>query len=79
MGRTPQVVDRVEDEERVIGRCACQTPWRLASNTVNPVAGRWHDSVTVCCPECGQRREFVFDITPFFSPRPGIWGHAAAL
>lgn len=69
----PVAVQRTEDEDALMGACPCGGEWRLRSNEVAPVTGRWHDRLAVVCEHCGQPKRFVFDITAFFVSRPGIW------
>jgi hypothetical protein len=68
----PSVVN-LDDEDRRMGACVCSSSWSLARNEVLPVGGRWLDVVGVACPKCGCRRDFVFDVSSFFVPRPGVW------
>ena len=72
-------VDSTEEEAALMGRCFCGASWRLASESVDPVAGRWLDSVGVRCSACGSRRVFTFDITPFFEPRPAVWARRSTV
>lgn len=67
----------IDDEDRLMGTCACSGAWRMAGNFVEPVRGRWLDIVVVACSECGATRAFGFDITAFFEARPGIWSQPA--
>jgi hypothetical protein len=69
----PVRVQRTEDEDTLMGSCGCGGAWRLRSNAVAAVTGRWHDRLGVVCEVCGNPRKFVFDITEFFVSRPGIW------
>ena len=71
---TLQRVRHVDDEDLLMASCSCGGSWRLHSNDVAPVAGRWHDRLGVVCDRCGQPKSFVFDITAFFVSRPGVWG-----
>jgi hypothetical protein len=74
MRNRPAAVHGLDEEDALMGACTCNSSWHLARNVVWPVAGRWHDLIGVVCPACGARREFVFDVTAFFEPRPGVWG-----
>jgi hypothetical protein len=67
------MVRGIDEEDAIMEDCACHSRWQLTRNVVWPAAGRWNDLVGVVCPECGVRREFVFDVTAFFEPRPGVW------
>lgn len=69
----PVSVQRTEDEDALMGSCICGGAWRLRSNEVAPVTGRWHDRLGVVCEVCRNPKRFVFDITEFFVSRPGIW------
>lgn len=60
-----------------MGRCSCGGDWKLAYNEVALTTDTWVDYVTVRCPDCGLGRLFEFDISGFFSPRPGIWAKAS--
>ena len=68
----PTKVRGIDDEDALMAMCPCGG-WRLRSNEVAPVTGRWHDRLGVTCDRCGQPRMFVFDITSFFASRPGVW------
>jgi hypothetical protein len=72
-------VESAEDEDELMGHCVCGASWRLASESVDPVAGRWLDSVGVRCSACGVRSVFTFDITPFFEPRPAVWARRSSV
>lgn len=78
MGHGAPIVASIDDEDRLMGTCACSGAWRMAGNAVEPVHGRWLDLVVVACSECGSKRAFGFDITAFFEARPGIWRPAGA-
>ena len=73
-----QLVRGIDEEETLMGTCACASPWRMSANAVLPNAGRWLDLIRVVCPACGSRAAYVFDVTRFFVPRPGIWGRRQA-
>jgi hypothetical protein len=73
VGHVAPIVSSVDDEDRLMGTCACSGAWRMAANAVEPVRGRWLDLVVVTCSACGAKRMFGFDITAFFDARPGIW------
>lgn len=77
MGHGAPIVSSIDDEDRLMGTCACSGAWRMAGNAVEPVRGRWLDLVVVACSECGSKRAFGFDITAFFEVRPGIWSRPA--
>jgi hypothetical protein len=66
-------VRSVDDEDRAIGHCECGGKWSLSGESVDPVSGRWVDSLTVRCSACRSARTFTFDITDFFEPRPAVW------
>jgi hypothetical protein len=72
-------VRSVDEEDEVLGLCVCGSEWRLKGNAVEPVEGRWHDILRVRCSRCGSAGEFVFDITTFFVPRPGIWPYTRSV
>jgi hypothetical protein len=74
----PVRVRSIDEEDTFIGACACGGAWRLSSNAVYPRARLWLDSVQVACPSCGRRAAYVFDISGFFEPRPGIWSPIAS-
>lgn len=67
------VVPNVEDEDLLMGKCECGGSWALAAEEVVPVRLRWYDSLVMTCRSCRQHRRYLFDITPFFDPRPGVW------
>ncbi len=69
-----QVVASIDEEEARMGACLCGGRWVLASNSVEPFRGCWVDIVGVKCVKCRTRTCFEFDITPWFAPRPGVWG-----
>jgi hypothetical protein len=48
----------------------------MTYNEVTLAEGRWVDYIAVRCVECGVRRDFEFDISKFFSPRPRVWAAA---
>lgn len=66
-------VRSVDDEDRAIGHCECGGERRLSGESVDPVSGRWLDSLTVRCGACEISRTFTFDMTDFFEPRPAVW------
>jgi hypothetical protein len=53
--------------------CTCGERWVLASERIVPAGGRWLDDLVVKCRRCDVRRQFRFDVSTFFSPRPGVW------
>lgn len=63
----------VSDEEVRMGTCDCGGDWRLRSEHLVPVGGRWFDSLVTRCQRCGRREGFLFDVTPFFEAHPRIW------
>lgn len=67
-------VQSIDEEDELIGRCRCGSPWRLIRNIVEPVSGAWLDFVGLRCPACDSRAIFTFDVTSFFEARPGVWG-----
>ncbi len=66
-------VGDLDEEDRLMGGCSCRGSWRVTSESVEPVGGRWLDVLEVRCASCERIRQFTFDVTSFFSPRPGIW------
>ena len=72
-------VTSIEEEDRLMGRCACAGEWRVRGNAVWPAIGQWVDELEMVCAQCGLRRRFVFDVTTFLIARPGIWATARAL
>lgn len=66
-------VRSIDEEDALIGACVCGGAWSLSANTVYPARQRWLDSVSVRCPTCGSEMNYVFDISNFFRPRPGVW------
>jgi hypothetical protein len=78
MGSSIAVVHDVDDEDEHMGLCSCGGQWRLASEMVIPLSQRWFDSLVMTCTRCSQSSGYIFDITPFFDPRPGVWAAAAA-
>jgi len=74
----PRAVRSIEEEDRIIGRCACGAESKLAANRVRPVRGRWYDVLLCRCSQCEARRQFTFDITHFFVPRPGVFQYQEA-
>lgn len=74
MSKVPSVgVASTDAEDEIMGHCGCGDSWRLASESVDPISGKWLDTVGVVCSTCGARRSFTFDITEFFEPRPAVW------
>ena len=75
MRRIPAV--SVEHECQLMGECSCGGDWKLAYNEVALSTDTWVDYITVRCADCGLGQLFEFDISGFFSPRPGIWARAS--
>jgi predicted Zn finger-like uncharacterized protein len=71
---TLTVVTSVADEERVLDVCpACANPWRLVSEKLYPLDGRWVDALVVRCSRCGVLRRALFDITSFYDAPAQVW------
>jgi len=66
-------VRSIDEEDALIGCCACGGLWKMSANAVFPRNHRWLDSVRLTCASCGRTADHVFDISRFFQPRPGIW------
>lgn len=73
MSSWPQVAKSVDDEDRRMGACPCGGRWRVARETLVPTRGRWVDDLVVRCDSCMTPNGFLFDVTEFFEPRPGVW------
>ena len=73
MSAEPAVVGGIDEEDALMGVCACSATWRLAHHEVVARQGRWLDVLGVRCQRCGTSASFVFDITRFFQARPGVW------
>jgi hypothetical protein len=69
----PVRVASVEEEDAILGACACGREWRLAAEDVVPISNRWYDALVVACPACGEVRRALFDITSFFAPPSNAW------
>ena len=67
------VVKSVDEEDAVLGRCACGCGWAVIGEEVAPVRDHWYDALVVRCVGCGQVRREIFDITPFFEPPTHAW------
>jgi uncharacterized Zn finger protein len=67
------VVQSVDEEDAVLGACACGQAWHLAAEEVVPIRNRWYDALVVRCSACGEVRRAVFDITAFFEPPSRAW------
>jgi hypothetical protein len=67
------VVESVDEEDAVLGRCVCGCGWSVVGEEVAPVRDHWYDALVVRCVGCGQVRRKIFDITPFFEPPTHAW------
>ena len=73
-------VGTLREEEQRVGQCpSCDLPWQLRHEAVIPAPGAWFDELAFCCGPCGETRNFIFDITAFFEPRPGVWAGSHTL
>jgi hypothetical protein len=63
----------IQEEDASMGTCSCSGSWHLSGEEVVPADGRWLDFLRMVCVTCGSRRTYMFDITPFFVPRRGVW------
>ena len=70
------IVESVDRECQLMGTCICGGDWKLTYNEVALRSGVWVDYIIVRCADCGLGRLFEFDVSRFFSPRPGIWASA---
>lgn len=75
---SPVCVTSIDEEDRLLGECSCGRPWRLLSEEVAPISGRWFDALVVGCPDCGSRRRAIFDVSAFFSPPTSAWARVLA-
>lgn len=66
-------VESVDEEDVVLGRCACGSEWTLVGEEVAPVRDRWYDALVVRCVACNQVHREIFDITAFFEPPTHAW------
>jgi hypothetical protein len=78
MSRSVIPVGSIEEEDAVLGTCACGNSWIVAGEEVAPIRGRWYDALVVRCGGCGLVRRAVFDVTSFFSPPTHAWVAAAS-
>jgi len=47
------VVESVDEEDAVLGRCACGCGWAFIGEEVAPVRDHWYDALVVRCVGCG--------------------------
>lgn len=73
----PIAVRSVEEEDEILGVCACGSAWRLVAEQVVPIRNHWYDALVVRCSRCGEVHRAVFDITPFFAPPSNAWVRTA--
>lgn len=66
-------VRSVDEEDALLGSCACGGNWRLVAEEVAPLQRRWYDALVLCCSRCGSPRRAIFDITQFFEPVGKAW------
>lgn len=70
---TAVLVGSVAEEHRYIAahRCSCDGRWRVCVQALlKGDKGQHYDRVDAVCRQCGQRRTFLFDISPIFAQRP---------
>lgn len=73
MVRPIPVVHSIAQEDDLLSQCPCGGSWALAAESVIPLEGRWFDCLVLRCQACGRHDRGVFDVTPFFEPRPKVW------
>lgn len=71
------VVESVDEEDAILGRCTCGSDWALVGEEVAPVRDHWYDALVVRCVGCNQVRRQIFDITAFFDPPTHAWSRIA--
>jgi hypothetical protein len=63
----------LEEDAHIGADCpTCGQAWRLSHEHVTRTGGHWLDNLRYSCSTCGTVVGFVFDITTFFVPRPGV-------
>jgi len=71
----PVAVLSVEEEEALVAPCRkCgASAVVVVSEDLWPIAGRWYDALVFRCDACRAVAPWVFDITAFYEPAPGLW------